>query len=249
MTHRRIRPVVVVALVMLIGASLVAQRGGFRGQYTGNPPYDGRFQFVRMSYPWFQRGGAAWAHDYPDGEENFLKIMQAVTNAPMHVSDSSIMNFNDPEMFKNPVIYLCEPGYWQASDEDVKHLHDFFVKGGFMIADDFPSWAWANFELVISRVFPELQWQDMEIKHPIFHSFFEIDTLNLPIAYGNLGGYPIFRGLFEGNDKNKRLLIIANYQNDISEYWEHSSTGWKPVAENNEAFKFGVNEFLYGITH
>ena len=42
--------------------------------------------------------------------------------------------------------------------------------------------------------------------------------------------------------------MIANFQNDLSEYWEHSDTGYAPVDLTNEAYKIGVNEFIYGLT-
>jgi hypothetical protein len=101
----------------------------------------------------------------------------------------------------------------------------------------------------MSRVYPEAHWQDLDITHPIFHCFFEIETLDLPVVYSQLGGRPIFRALFEQNNPQKRMQVMVNFQNDISEYWEFSERSWKPVSESNEAFKFGINEFIYGITH
>jgi Domain of unknown function (DUF4159) len=190
-----------------------------------------------------------WSHDYPDGEQHFMKILTSVTNVSGHTNETSIIGFDDPEMFKFPVIYLCEPGYWTMTDAEVVNLRNFLKKGGFMIVDDFHSRFWPNFDLQMSRVFPELQWRDFEdTSHPIFHAFFDIKSLEMSTYY-DLGGPPIFRGLFEDNDPTKRMYVIANYQNDISEYWEFSADGFKPVDENNEAYKFGVNEFVYGITH
>jgi Domain of unknown function (DUF4159) len=252
MSRRRfVRPVVTVALVLAAAATALAQRGGYRNysrSYTGNVKYDGKFVFVRMSYPYFNRNTPPWSHDYPAGEEHFMKILTTITNVTGHVEESSIMAFSDPEIFKFPLIYLCEPGYWSMSDEEVVALRTYLQKGGFMVVDDFPSWAWGNFDLQMSRVFPEGRWIDLDTKHPIWHSFFEINSLDMPTYY-NLGGRPIFRAMFEGNDPNKRMYVIANYQNDISEYWEWSETGYKPVDESNDAYKFGVNEFIYGITH
>ena len=46
-------------------------------------------------------------------------------------------------------------------------------------------------------------------------------------------------GIFEDNDPTKRLIAIANVNDDISEYWELSDTGFAPVDLNNEAYKFG----------
>ncbi len=45
------------------------------------------------------------------------------------------------------------------------------------------------------------------------------------------------------------MLVIANYQNDMSEFWECSDTGYAPIDVTNEAYKVGINQFMYGITH
>lgn len=248
MAGKMSRVLVTTFLVMAVASTVLAQRGGFFMSYKQNTPYDGQFVFVRMSYPWGNMRQPAWSHDYPSGEVHFMKILTAVSNVPAHVEETNILDFGDPEMFKYPVIYLCEPGFWQMTDVQVKALRDYFLKGGFMIVDDFPSWAWQNFDLQMSQVLPQARWIDLDATHPLWHSFFEITSLDMTTYY-NLGGKPIFRAIFEDNDPTKRMYAVANFQNDISEYWEFSESGMKPVDENNEAYKFGVNEFIYGITH
>lgn len=258
--------VLVVALVAgVLGTAVLAQRGSagggprpdMRGQRSwfgsaDNQPYDGRFTFVRMSYPiamnFGRRGDAPWAHDYPDGEANFLKILTAVTNVPANLDGTNVLSFEDPEMFRYPVIYLVEPGYWAMNEEQVAALRAYLQKGGFMIVDDFPYWGWQQFESEMRRVFPDLEWQDLEVSHPIFQSFFEIATLDIVPAYPALGDRPIFRALFADNDPAGRMYVVANFQNDLSEFWEHSATGFYPVDLSNEAYKVGVNQFIYGLT-
>ena len=44
------------------------------------------------------------------------------------------------------------------------------------------------------------------------------------------------------------MMVVANYQNDLSEFWEFSETGRYVVGETNEAYKVGVNQFIYGMT-
>ena len=44
-------------------------------------------------------------------------------------------------------------------------------------------------------------------------------------------------------------MLIANYNNDIGEYWEWSDTDCSPIERNNEAYKLGVNYVVYGMTH
>jgi len=242
------------ALVIGLAATALAQRGGFgrrafRPSYSGNVSYDGKFVFVRMSYPYFGRQLDPWAHDYPTGEFNFMTIFSTITNTPSHVNESSIMSFSDPEMYRFPVIYLCEPGYWDLSQDEAVLLRDYLVKGGFMIVDDFPDWSWQNFDLQMSRAFPEAQWIQLTEEHQIFHSFFEVNPFDVIPPYSQLGGNPSFWALFEDNDPAKRMYVVVNYQHDISEWWEYSNQGYAMFEASNEAYKIGVNEFIYGITH
>jgi hypothetical protein len=255
---RYIAGATVLALIVLGATTSWAQRSGARGyqsqSYSGNVRYDGRFTFVRMSYPFSGRGDTPWAHDYPTGERNFLKILTALSNVNAHTDASSIMSFADPELFKFPVAYLVEPGYWGLAEAEVVALRAYLQKGGFLIVDDFPNQTrginhWGNFEVQMGRVFPQGQWIELDPTHPVFHSFFDIDSFDtMPPAY-NLGGRPMFMALFEDNDPKKRMLVIANFQNDLSEYWEASDSGYFIVQNTNEAFKYGINQFIYGITH
>jgi hypothetical protein len=252
-----VRKVIAGALVVAAASGTAfAQRGGggrtfgfWNATILPNVPYDGKFVFVRMAYPAGGRGEPRWAHDYPVGEANFLNILTTVSNISAHVEASSVMAFDDPEMFKFPVLYLVEPGDWTMSDVQVKALRDYLLKGGFMVVDDFPYWAWQQFDLQMSRTFPQAKWIELDVTHPIFHSFFDIATLDIVPAYPQLGERPIFRALFEDNDPSKRMYVIANYQNDLSEFWEYSDTGRYAIPEANEAYKVGVNQFIYGLTH
>ena len=100
------------------------------------------------------------------------------------------------------------------------------------------------------QVLPEATFFDLGPDAPIFHTFFEIPTTLLddfPQAYNS--GRPVFRGIYEDNDPDKRLLAIANYNNDVGDYWEFSDTGWFPISLSNEAYKLGVNYVVYGLTH
>jgi hypothetical protein len=246
---------IVIGGLLALASPLLAQRTYIppsRNQQAvwGNVPYDGKFVFIRMAYPWGGRQGAPWSHDYPVGEQNFLKILTAVSNINAHVERTSVMTFGDPEVFKFPVMYLVEPGYWELSMDDAKSLRNYLLKGGFLIVDDFPSWAWGTFDLQITKAFPEGRWIELApdasgAGHPIFHTFFEI--LSVPQSYP-LGGPPRFLALFEDNDPKKRMLAIANYCNDLSEFWEASNTGYYIVENSNEAYKIGVNQFIYGVT-
>jgi hypothetical protein len=60
---------------------------------------------------------------------------------------------------------------------------------------------------------------------------------------------PTYYGIHEDNDPHKRLMVIANHDNDVAEYWEWSGRGLFPVDASNEAYKLGINYMLYAYTH
>ena len=219
-----------------------------------NAPYNGQFTFVRLRYgppiP-YQSQRIPWSHDYPDGEQHFMRIMNDVTNLKPRIMEHQVMALDDPELPKYPVAYMSEPGYWFLTESEAKAFRAYLQKGGFVIFDDFAEnrGGWDYFEGVFRQVMPEAKWIELDGTHPIFHSFFEIpDPLKFLPPYDQ-ELKPRYYGLFEGNDTTRRLMAIVNYNNDISEYWEYSGQGFAPVTDENEAYKLGVNYVIYGLTH
>lgn len=224
---------------------------------VGNTSYDGRFVFVRLSYDMALRGGGGefffgqdlpWAHDYPRAERNLTKILEELTYVELFqgLNGGNVLPLDDPELHKFPFAYMSEPGYWTMNDEEALGLRAYLLKGGFLIFDDFHGDHWYNFESQIQRVLPDAKLVNIDVSHPIFHSFFDITTLAMPWMYDLP---PRFYGVFENNDPSNRLMIVANYNNDIGEYWEYSDTEWLSIDLSNEAYKFGVNYLMYAMTH
>ena len=259
--------IAVAALLACAGGVALAQRRGYfegrgREPVLQNGEYDGRFTFVRLKYEtapggYWYRGLPAWAHGYPVSEENLMRIMTEVSYLSPRLEELNVLTLDDPELFKYPVAYIIEPGWWTLTDGEAAALRTYLQKGGFLIVDDFKvrGWGggmggggWENFEDQMKRVLPGVQFADMDPSHPIFHSFFEIHSLdNFPQAYN--AGPAVFRGVYEHNDPRKRLQLIINYNTDISQFWEWSGRGLRPVGDTNEAYKLGVNYIIYGLTH
>ena len=253
--------VVLLVLLTMGVSSALAQRRGFGG-YGGrnrreaiqpNPPYDGRFSFVRLRYGpdyGFVSQGLPWSHDYPTGEQHFMKILNELSYLNPHVDETSILPLDSPDLCKYPVAYMAEPGFLTLTDGEVAAFRTYLLKGGFVIFDDFAErrGGWDNFEAQMRRVLPEGRFVDLDASNPIFHAFFEIPNLDIIPQYYDTGK-PIFRGIYENNDPTKRLLVMVNFNTDISEFWEFSDTGLKPIDESNEAYKLGVNYIIYGMTH
>ena len=261
------------AVVLLLAVTVLAQGRRFRGwggferrmggtfSETPNIRYDGQFTFVRVKYTtapggYWYRGWPSWAHGYPIAERNLMRILNELSYVGAHVDEINVLALDDPELCKYPVAYIIEGGWWTMTDREGAALRAYMQKGGFVIFDDFklPNWrglgggGWETFAANMKRVLPDARFFDMELSHPIFHSFFEINSLaDFPQAYN--AGPPIFRGLFEDNDPKKRMMMIVNYNTDISQYWEWSGRGFRPIDDTNDAYKLGVNYIIYGLTH
>jgi len=183
----------------------------------------------------------------PAGEQHFMKIVNEVTYLKPHTDETSILPLDSPDLFKYPIAYLCEPGSWEMSEAEAAGLRAYLHKGGFLIVDDFRYQHWGNFEAQMLRVLPGARFYDLDLANPIFHAFFEVKTLDVPQYYDPPPA--IFRAVYEDNDPAKRIVVMINYNTDISEFWEWSDTGLKPIDESNEAYKLGVNYIVYGLTH
>jgi hypothetical protein len=254
----------VLGVVTLGSAAALAQRGGgrggfpgqgrFQGGFTSDPgtvhaKYDGRWAFVRLRYAagFGGRQGPPWSHDYPDGERHFMQILNGVTNLDGRMDATQIMTLDDPELTKYPIAYMAEPGYWTVTDQEAEAFRKYLQKGGFAIFDDFHYQDWPYFEQAMKKVLPDAQFVDLTVDHPIFHTFFEVESFDVVKQYYDQGR-PIFRAVFEDNDPKKRMLCMINYNTDISEFWEWSPSGFKPISESNEAYQIGVNWIIYGMT-
>jgi hypothetical protein len=229
-------------------------------------PYAGKWTFARIwtnggfrGYGRFGRGGGrignggpGWSHDYPSAEINFSKILAELTYVHTLLEDygGNILHFEDPRLSQFPMAYVSEAGEWDVTQEEAEALRKYLLKGGFVMFDDMRGDHMYTLAANMKVVLPDLDWILLDGTEPVFQSFFEINLDAIlrnadPLNYG-VGQ---FYGLFEDNDKTKRMIGFANPNVDLGEHWEYSDTGWFPIDLSNEAYKVGVNLVIYAMTH
>jgi hypothetical protein len=245
-----------------------------RPAVSGGRPVPGSFQFVRVEYSslggyqeaYYNYEGRLWQRwetDYPQADENFLFRLAELIPSNVHPGAQTVQ-LSDPELFSYPFIYMCDIGWMELSNLEVKNLRSYLDKGGFLWVDDFWGAAeWANLERNMRRVFPDRQWRDLGNEHGVLNSVFPLTGVPqvpardfFPQTHDPpwIHRYPAYgveqvhlRGWFDQDD---RLLAIASYNTDIGDGWEREGYGEAYFKKySTVAYAFGTNVVVYALTH
>jgi hypothetical protein len=237
-----------VTLLLLSGALSAAILG------ASDPSTEGHITLARLRWGSDLRGygrgfSAAWNHDYPRAEQHLSMIIKDITFADIRTDADVVLALDDPALFNYPIALMWEPGFWNLTDREAETFRSYLLKGGFAIFEDFDGpEQWRVFESQMRRVLPEGRLVRIDKSHPIFNSFFLIKDIDA-ILHPMYGLKPSYYGIFEDNNPSRRLMVVANFDNDVPEYWEWSGEGLFPFDTSNEAYKLGVNYLIYATTH
>ena len=88
--------------------------------------------------------------------------MKEVSLLDAHVDDISVVTLDDPDLFRYPIAYIIEVGWWTLTTQEADGLRAYLQKGGLLIVDDFkvenwrglPGGGWEPFETNMKRVLP-----------------------------------------------------------------------------------------------
>jgi hypothetical protein len=235
------------AAIVISGAVLIGR--------SDPPSGDGQVTLARLRWGsdlrGFRRGGfsAAWNHDYPRAEQHLSMIIKDITLMDIRTDARVILSLDDPRLFNYPIALMWEPGFWSLTDGEAESFRSYLLKGGFAIFEDFDGpEQWHVFESQMRRVLPEGRLVKLEKSHAIFDSFFRIKDIDA-ILHPMYGLKPSYYGIYEDNNPARRLMVVANFDNDVPEYWEWSGQGVFAFDTSNEAYKLGVNYVIYAATH
>jgi hypothetical protein len=246
------RFVILLALVVVVA-------GPARSDWAEQHP---EFVFARLEctnreswhiWPSYYPDNPPWHHDYPYSDELLVGLLHELTGIQVSPKAYTIVRLDSDEIFKYPFLYLSEPGFMVLTDKEISNLGEYIRRGGFIMADDFRSAAYLHgpeelevLKYYLKRAVPERQLVQLDITDPIFHSFYDVDTLNMTPPYGEKLFTPEFWGMY---DEHGRLQVIANYNNDIGDFWKYLDEGQKPLKDSSRSIRMGVNYIVYSMTH
>ena len=223
------------------------------------PPEWHEFYFTRAaynSYSGWGRRSRSWATDFPKSDRQFLTVLQRLTNLDAFSYENAVL-LTDENIRRYPFLYALEVGYMSLSPGEIEGLRDYLKAGGFLVIDDF--WGtqeWMQFEYQMSLVFPNHPIIDLDLEHPVFSTFYDIDEILQVPAYGRgrwgggtseRDGYvPYVKGIL---DDDGRLMVIINWNTDLGDAWEWAERPDYPVQYSTFAFQMGVNMIVYAMSH
>ena len=219
------------------------------------PPKGSEFVFARVQFTereyrmyWLEE---PWHHDYPFSDTFFLSMLHEATGVHVTPDSYKIVQLASPEIFKYPFLYISEPGFMELTTKEIANLGEYIRRGGFIMADDFRTAGYLRgpeelniLRYYLKRAVPERELVRLDISHPIFNSFYKIDTLKMKPPYGDFT--PEFWGL---SDEHGNLQLIANYNNDLGEFWEWVDKGEMPFHPAVRSVQLGINYLIYAMSH
>jgi len=223
-----------------------------------------QWRFVRIRYHFTTEGthvaqdfySEPWYIDAPAAEQNLTRRVKTAT--AIQVEDPIVMPLDDKRLFEHPCIYFVEPGNLKMLDSDLPILREFLLRGGSAYFDDFHGPVdWDNFAREMKRLFPDREIVEVPKDHPVFSCFYKIDQY--PQVAG-LGSFLAGRSFEKGGvlphlrtilDDNGRPMMFINWNTDMGDGWEWSNAEEYPgyIKYTAMAYRMGINEIIYALTH
>jgi hypothetical protein len=266
----RVRLIPPFALALALAA--LAQRGRFTPPAAF--PDKGEYHFVRLEYTdlpqyhrrfgWSSRSGTGtgwWMMDWPDAEQHFTAGVQRLTR--LAVGEPKHFRLTDPQLFEHPWVYATQVGWWDLSDDEIRRLREYLLRGGFILVDDF--WGpeqWEVFRRTMQRALPSHAIDEAPDADSMMHVLYDIPMQDRTFIPGSRhlrrgsggelvieqppGTVPAWRAIYD--DRN-RLIVAVSYNMDVADAWEFADWAEYPEQKTTLAYRYGINSILYAMTH
>jgi len=189
---------------------------------------------VRIKYS----GGGDWYND-PEVLPNLAKEIEKRTDIKI-IKEQKILSFDSPEIFDYPFLYLTGHGNIILSSEEKIMLRRYLTSGGFLYIDD--DYGLDKYiRKTIKELYPNRKLHLVSTDNPIFKIFY--DMKGLPKIHKHDGKPAQAYAIFDSG----RMVLFYTYESNISDGWADPETHGDPPNIREQAFKMGINIFLYAI--
>jgi hypothetical protein len=261
-------------LILLVSASVAWAQFGRLLEGPGVPVRwppasfeDGAFTACKLMYTsaYREAGGVGWSTDYPFAAINMMTRLSELTKTRVSRDAQGEINYwvvrpTDDALFQCPFLMGSDVGTLEFSDEEVKRLRAYLLKGGFLWVDDF--WgtpAWEQWSQQIQRVLPEFPIVDVPPEDPIRTTFIpvadveQVTSINFwrrnngTSERGSDSPHADFRKIA---DSHGRIMVVMTHNTDIGDSMEREGEDPEFFHEfSPQGYALAIDIVLYAMTH
>jgi hypothetical protein len=182
----------------------------------------------------------------PDGDENLIAFLRQVTNIPVSYKswEQRVVAIDDfTQLYHHPFLFMTGEGDFRFEPAEQRALREYFLRGGFLFADDCVAnggdFFYQAFIREIRKIFPDNPMRPVANDHDLYHCFFDFPR-GAPHCQGQRRPG---MGLFI---KDKIVSFVTS--GDLHCAWVGF---WKDAqpAMTQECLKMGVNVIVYALSH
>tara|TARA_R110002050_G_scaffold204327_2_gene339720 strand:+ start:26145 stop:26813 length:669 start_codon:yes stop_codon:yes gene_type:complete len=212
------RKLIVIITALLIGGMVSAQT----------------YQIALLKY----NGGGDWYANLETSLPNLIQFSNQAIGTQINPQPATV-EVGSSDIFTYPFIHMTGHGNVVFSTQEIDNLRTYLLAGGFLHIDD--NYGLDQFiRTEMLKVFPELEWVELPLEHPIYHQKFEFNN-GLPKIHKHDGLPPQGFGLiYEG-----RLVCFYSYESDLGDGWESAGVHNDPEETHISALKMGANILQY----
>ena len=195
-----------------------------------------RLGIARLQYD----GGGDW-YANPSSIPNLLEAIASRTSLDVDRTEGRV-RLTDERLWDYPFLHVTGHGNIRFTDEEVRRLREYLMRGGFLHVDDNYGLD-ESFRREIARVFPDRPLIDVPLSHPIYHIVYDFPR-GLPKIHEHDGKPARGFGIFLAD----RLAVFYSHESDLGNGWEDQGVHDDPPEKHEAALRMGVNLFVYAVT-
>jgi hypothetical protein len=183
-------------------------------------------------------GGGDW-YANPTAVPNLIRFSNEYNRTAL-VPKPKTVAADSEELLFYPILFMTGHGNVLFNEKAVVNLRNYLISGGFLhISDNYGLDTSVRREM--KKVFPELEFLEVPLDHPVYHQKFSITQL--PKIHEHDGKRAQGFGLFY----NERLVCFYDYESDLSDGWEDESIHNDPYELRLKALQMGANIISYAF--
>ncbi|MGW8123441.1 DUF4159 domain-containing protein [Roseivirga echinicomitans] len=195
-----------------------------------------KLKIAKLKY----NGGGDWY-----ANKTALPNLAAFCNENLNTNidtQDAVVEIGSPSLFEYSFVYMTGHGNVVFSNQEAENLRNYLTAGGFLHIDD--NYGLDQFiRLEMKKVFPELEFIELPLEHPVYHQKFKFAD-GIPKIHEHNGKPPQGFGLiYEG-----RLVCYYSYESDLGNGWEDQRIYNDPESIRLQALRMGANLIAYAFT-